>query len=170
MAWCYQATSHCLSQCWPRSILPHGITGTQHISTLKPEQNTWHFADYFKCISVSIICCISSANSVKTEVTGQYLNQWWPTAQTYVYLWGKKISKEINSVSPWDKIYCHCKLRLEHQIGAKDLVEYRDSHSGDKMILQPSYLHNRITYTGKRTCLYWIRAMAVNHHADFPVA
>ena len=26
MAWCRQATSHCLSQCWPRSLSPYGIT------------------------------------------------------------------------------------------------------------------------------------------------
>ena len=26
MAWCRQATSHYLNQCWPRSMWPHGIT------------------------------------------------------------------------------------------------------------------------------------------------
>ena len=26
MAWCCQATSHYLSQCWPRSLLPYGVT------------------------------------------------------------------------------------------------------------------------------------------------
>ena len=26
MAWCHQATSHYLSQCWPRSMSPYGIT------------------------------------------------------------------------------------------------------------------------------------------------
>ena len=26
MAWCRQATSHCLGQCWPRSMSPNGIT------------------------------------------------------------------------------------------------------------------------------------------------
>ena len=37
MAWCHQATSHNLSQRWPRSWvnMPYGIT----------EQNGWHFAD-----------------------------------------------------------------------------------------------------------------------------
>ena len=29
MAWCSQATSHYLSQCWPRSMLPNGITITR---------------------------------------------------------------------------------------------------------------------------------------------
>ena len=32
MAWCYQATSHYLSQCWPRSLLPYGVTRPQWVN------------------------------------------------------------------------------------------------------------------------------------------
>ena len=32
MAWCHQATSHYLSQCWPRSLLPYGITRPQWVN------------------------------------------------------------------------------------------------------------------------------------------
>ena len=35
---------------------------------------------------------------------------------------------------------------------------YRKSHSCDKRILRPSYLHHGISYTGKMASLYWIRA------------
>ena len=38
--------------------------------------------------------------------------------------------------------------------------QYRKSHCGDKTILRQSYLHNGISYTGKMTSLYWIRAQA----------
>ena len=31
MAWCRQATSHCLSQSWPRSLSPYGVTGGQWV-------------------------------------------------------------------------------------------------------------------------------------------
>ena len=41
--------------------------------------------------------------------------------------------------------------------------QYRKSHCGDKTILRPSYLHNGISYTGKITSLYWIRAQAAMH-------
>ena len=34
--------------------------------------------------------------------------------------------------------------------------QYRKSHCGDKTILRPSYLHNGISHTGKKTYLYWI--------------
>ena len=37
---------------------------------------------------------------------------------------------------------------------------YRKSYSGDKTILRSSYLHNGISYTGKMTSLYWIKAQA----------
>ena len=31
MAWCRQATSHYLSQCWPRSMSPNGVTRPQWV-------------------------------------------------------------------------------------------------------------------------------------------
>ena len=36
--------------------------------------------------------------------------------------------------------------------------QYGKSHCGDKTMLRPSYLYNGISYTGKTTSLYWIRA------------
>ena len=31
MAWCHQATSYYLSQCWPRFLLPYGVTRPQWV-------------------------------------------------------------------------------------------------------------------------------------------
>ena len=31
MAWCHQAASHYLSQCWPRSLWPHGVSRPQWV-------------------------------------------------------------------------------------------------------------------------------------------
>ena len=42
--------------------------------------------------------------------------------------------------------------------------QYRKSHCGDKTILPPSYLHNGISYTGKTTSLYWIKAQVISSH------
>ena len=33
MAWCCQATSHYLSQCWPRFMLPYGVTRPQWVKS-----------------------------------------------------------------------------------------------------------------------------------------
>ena len=41
---------------------------------------------------------------------------------------------------------------------------HRKPHCGDETILRPSYLHNGISYTGKMTSLYWIRAHADLHN------
>ena len=37
MAWCCQATSHYLSQCWPRSMSPYGITRPQWVNVMQYE-------------------------------------------------------------------------------------------------------------------------------------
>ena len=36
MAWCRQASSHYLSQCWPMSVSPYGITRPQWVNRLRP--------------------------------------------------------------------------------------------------------------------------------------
>ena len=35
VAWCHQATSHCLNQCWPRSLPPYGVTRPQWVNAGK---------------------------------------------------------------------------------------------------------------------------------------
>ena len=42
--------------------------------------------------------------------------------------------------------------------------QYRKSHCGDKTVVRSSYLHNGISYTGKMTSLYWIRAHVLFWH------
>ena len=36
MAWCRRATSHYLSQCWPRSLSPYGVSRPQWVNALPP--------------------------------------------------------------------------------------------------------------------------------------
>ena len=38
MAWCHQATSHYLSQCWPRFLSPYGVTRPQWVNSFVPER------------------------------------------------------------------------------------------------------------------------------------
>ena len=46
--------------------------------------------------------------------------------------------------------------------------QHRKCHCGDKTILRPSYLQNGISYTGKTTSLYWIKAQIHSqiHHLE----
>ena len=45
MAWCHQATSHFLNQCWPRSPKPYGVTRPQWVNTFPLRQNWCPFTD-----------------------------------------------------------------------------------------------------------------------------
>ena len=58
MAWCHQATSHYLSQCWPRSLLPYGVTRPQRviISPWTKWLSFWQttFSNAFSWISVAV--------------------------------------------------------------------------------------------------------------------
>ena len=46
--------------------------------------------------------------------------------------------------------------------------QYRKSHCGDKTVVRSSYLHNGISYTGKMTSLYWIRALIFIGNIGYP--
>ena len=46
--------------------------------------------------------------------------------------------------------------------------QYRKSQCGDKTVVRSSYLHNGISYTGKMTSLYWIRALVYVSKCSFP--
>ena len=48
----------------------------------------------------------------------------------------------------------------------KPSYQYRKSHCGDKTVVRSSYLHNGISYTGKVTSLYWIRAQQIVNEFD----
>ena len=57
MAWCRQATSHYLSQCWLRSLMPYGVTRPQWVKstgTQSPSElewltwDTWPIASSFR--------------------------------------------------------------------------------------------------------------------------
>ena len=54
MAWCRQATSHYLSQCWPSSMSPYGVTRPQWVKenfhSNFPEHCSWWFN--WQCINM----------------------------------------------------------------------------------------------------------------------
>ena len=48
MAWCRQAASHCLSQCWPRSMSPYGVTRPQWVKIWAWEWSLWKVPLYIR--------------------------------------------------------------------------------------------------------------------------
>ena len=47
MAWCRQATSHYLNQCWPRSPTPYGVTRPQWV-----KNTTWNTLTVFRVVVI----------------------------------------------------------------------------------------------------------------------
>ena len=64
MAWCRQATSHYLSQCWPRSISPNGVTRPQWVNS---QQNIIHIRH--AVIDLNLSTNFADENKVKSTLT-----------------------------------------------------------------------------------------------------
>ena len=57
MAWCRQAISHYLSQCWIRSVLPYGVTRPQWVNHYQAQENmTNHHHVYFFLRCIAYFC------------------------------------------------------------------------------------------------------------------
>ena len=68
MDWCWQATSHNLSQCWPRSMSPYDITRWQWVNSLGPSDAIWRQRSGSTLAQV-MACCLTAPS--------HYLNQCW---------------------------------------------------------------------------------------------
>ena len=64
LAWCRQATSHYLNQCWPRSPMPYGITRPQWVKW--PEDVIWRQRSG-SILALVMACCLTAPS--------HYLNQ-----------------------------------------------------------------------------------------------
>ena len=71
MAWCRQATSHYLSQCWPRSMTPSGITRPQWVNHQR--NPGYHYYIIHQCVYMAKFC-ISSIHQVTLKF-GKFGNE-----------------------------------------------------------------------------------------------
>ena len=69
MAWCHQSTSHYLSQCWPRSLSPYGITRPQHVNIIIHGC----FTGIFSCDQAALLMVQSVSRSVHPSVCDTFL-------------------------------------------------------------------------------------------------
>ena len=68
MAWCHQAASPYLSQCWPGSVRPYVISRPQWFNSLGPSDAIWWHRSGSTLVQV-MACCLMAPN--------HYLNQCW---------------------------------------------------------------------------------------------
>ena len=92
MAWCRQATSHCLSQCWPRSLLPYGVTRPQWVKLHSKQKDRLcpHYSNIIMSVVASQITSLTIVYSTVYSGADQRKHQssaslafvrgihWWP--------------------------------------------------------------------------------------------
>ena len=132
MAWCHQATSHYLSQCWPRSMPPYGITRPQWVNDMYPRNNgngpscpvgyCWHyFAGTLPTLSSH--CRLSFENRVPIDFIYMYpifnwtavgsLNEWVPVDEL-----SNGHLDHVNSLWPNDAKWQQRSMSTLAQVGA----------------------------------------------------
>ena len=73
MAWCHQAASHYLSQCWPWSMSPYGLTRLPWVNSSRPTDASVNYAMFgAKPLSKPVLTCCSLDT---LEQTSLKLNQ-----------------------------------------------------------------------------------------------
>ena len=102
MVWCHQATSHYLSQCWPRSVLPYGIIRPQWVNTLGPEQNGSYVATcntwwHHQMETFSAILALCAGKSLVTGAGNSPVTNEFPLCQWRRALMFSLICAWINS-------------------------------------------------------------------------
>ena len=77
MAWCCQATSHYLSQCWPISLSPYGVTRPQWVNMSIQAKNRWFESNLGKI--TRLVAAIKSLRFALFQVksTGPPGCPWW---------------------------------------------------------------------------------------------
>ena len=126
MAWCHQATSHYLNQCWPISLPPYGVTGPQWVNSLASGRYGNKFKSViFKlvtqnsslgtCCSIALRCMPQNLTNEKSAVVqvidcclmapSPYLSQCWPRSMSpYGITRPQWVDIHCSKIQSWD---CH---------------------------------------------------------------
>ena len=73
MAWCHQATSHCMDQCWQRPMTPYGVTRPQLVNwfwctNAYTIENSNSFSDFLLTIAAKITTKANGAKGNYSDV------------------------------------------------------------------------------------------------------
>ena len=94
MAWCRQATSHYLSQCWPRSMSPNGVTRPQCV---KP----WPHILIMRLINSDVYASNSKETGNFVDLPFLDLSHYYPTLRTLHFWWSRRFKSNILGLSVW---------------------------------------------------------------------
>ena len=98
MAWCRQATSHYLKQCWPRSLPPYGVTMPQSINTLGTVLFVTYESRIYKNITYKQPICVSYLHVIPYVLILSFENQKFICALDHTFLDIKMTPKSLKPV------------------------------------------------------------------------
>ena len=119
VAWCHQATNHCLSKCWPRATLPYGVISLQWVKARKKwwKLCRWHFSVHLLEWKLLYFIWTCYDQVLKCYKTSQWVNSSPPCA---TYMCQRIRSAQVQIMAPshyinecW--VIVNCTLRNEHQ-------------------------------------------------------
>ena len=111
VAWHHQATGHCLSQCWPSSISPYGVTDPQWVNCLKCSHGgiLWPF---FISLSINLISlsCLGSPSIFlfSSQVDPAMFQTWVPWGRCPAYVGGVLVTLS-------DRLFPSVPVSLHHR-------------------------------------------------------
>ena len=138
-----QQMMHLISLCSAKQSLHAGSLSCWEKSwvVIDPEDNFYlYLKDLVLCFDVNLsVMVYSNGTSFATQWNLMFVHTITAIFYKHIEIWSW-------DSGPWFNI-------------KTTSYQYRKSHCGDKTILRPSYLHNGISFTGKVSSLYWIRAL-----------
>ena len=82
MAWCHQATSHYLSQCWPRPLSPYGVTRPQWVKMTYLDYRSSQLTHLIDIINIIFFNSLWPSDAIwwhRSRSTLAQVMAWWLT-------------------------------------------------------------------------------------------
>ena len=109
MAWCHQATSHYLNQCWPRSVSSYGVTKLQWV-----KHRLWVIQEnYVNVVSADDLAPKETRPPTVMKVHALF----W-----FIHVMSSLMAVHCNSLCPSDAIWWHKSVAILAQVMAHCLM------------------------------------------------
>ena len=138
-------------------------TWTNKAFTITPKQNMYQTVIKWNIYSLMGTCAIHKTgwfDQVCLNISHGYVYKWIGLIKYWKKILQSIFAKECLDCVATNNIHSKgCLKRAGPWFNIKmSSHQFRKSHCGDKTVVRSSYLHNRISYTGKTSTVYWCMA------------
>ena len=113
MAWCRQAPSHYLNQCWPRYLPPYGVTRPQWVNSPWSGEAIWRHRSGSTLAQVMACCLMVPSHNHCLKKCWLFIGEvlWYLPESNFTMSWQVEILYDqieiytfnITVISPWDQ-------------------------------------------------------------------